>query len=421
MKRAIVVCDLGFGDSSKGAWTDAFCRWHDSSLVVRYGGGPQCSHTVVLPDGRFHRFAQIGAGTFAGARTYLSKYTLIEPYALLNEAAALEKVGVPNALELLRIDGDCPVITPYHWIANRLRETARGKDRHGSTGFGVGELRADQEAGHEILTAENLWSKGSEFVLSRIRNRKIEELRHLEDVNPECHDLFYKLFEQRPSVIAESYHDFARFTNIIQPGNAAKLLATSDTVLYEGHQGVLLDEVHGFAPHNTYTNCTPDNAKALIAEAGGAETTVVGCLRAYATRHGAGPFPSEVVSHNALAPPEPHNRTDPWQGAFRVGHFDAVMARYAIRVVGGIDELAISHLDCFSGCSKPWGMVDHYLADGMVTTSIPSGWRSAHLAEMRKGPVLWTETPILDIERELKMPVTYTAHGPTHEHRRKIK
>jgi adenylosuccinate synthase len=113
-------------------------------------------------------------------------------------------------------------------------------------------------------------------------------------------------------------------------------------MVFEGAQGVMLDEKHGTAPHNTWTNTTFENADTLLDEVGCKDRTRIGCLRSYYTRHGAGPFPTE---DNTLDLPEPHNGNDGFQGKFRVGRFDYQLAAKALEIVKGVDMLSVSHLD----------------------------------------------------------------------------
>src|SRR3954462_3394351 len=120
-RKAIIVVDLAFGDCGKGTIVDFLTRQYEAHTVVRFNGGPQAGHNVVTADGRHHTFAQFGSGSFVpGVRTLLSRFMLIEPYALLNEAAHLEQIGVPDPMSRLFIDGRCLVITPPQQAANRL-------------------------------------------------------------------------------------------------------------------------------------------------------------------------------------------------------------------------------------------------------------------------------------------------------------
>jgi adenylosuccinate synthase len=120
-------------------------------------------------------------------------------------------------------------------------------------------------------------------------------------------------------------------------------IIASGNVVFEGAQGVLLDQCYGFFPYCTRSNCTFKNALQLLSEAGfEGEVVKTGLLRAYGTRHGAGPFPTEDLSLN-VAPC--HNHFNEWQGNFRTGWFDAVLARFALDIVGDLDVLAITNVD----------------------------------------------------------------------------
>jgi adenylosuccinate synthase len=332
VKNCFVVAGLAFGDCGKGSITDFLTRRHSADLVVRYNGAHQASHNVITPEGVHHTFSQFGSGTLAGARTFLSKYILIEPYAIAREADVLRGKGVTGPLSRLAVDPDCVVITPFHKLANRIREAARGEKRHGSVGLGVGEARADQLAGYMIHAGHVSLRQ-----LFELAERKIEEMRPLREAAPE---LFRQMQElDIPDLRADYYGLFGHIQQIAWRWVARE----SDTVIFEGAQGVLLDEIHGFAPYNSWTDCTFGNADKLIAESRSrAEVTRVGVLRSYFTRHGPGPFPTE---RNDFGLAEPHNGTHPYMGPFRTGFFDAVLAKYAIDRCGGVDGIALTHLD----------------------------------------------------------------------------
>ncbi len=131
----------------------------------------------------------------------------------------------------------------------------------------------------------------------------------------------------------EAYTAFAATVSIVDG------LRIEGPCVFEGAQGVLLDEWHGFHPYTTWSTTTFANAETLLA---GAPAYRLGVLRTFTTRHGAGPL---VTEDPALPVTDPNNPTNPWQGAFRVGHFDAVAHRYALDVCGGVDGLALTHLD----------------------------------------------------------------------------
>ncbi len=343
---AILVVDLAFGDAGKGTVVDHLVRRHEARAVVRFNGGPQAAHNVVTDDGRHHTFSQFGSGTFVpGVRTLLSRHVLVEPYAMLNEAAALAERGVGDALERVTIDPRCVVITPAHRAANRLRERARGADAHGTCGIGFGSAVGDSIYRPDLtITAGDLADGG--MVRRRLIASVRQKLARLARVLATADGLDADAL-RRPDWIAHAvdlYAAFAKRVKIVDVTGA--MAATNGPVVFEGAQGVLLDEQHGFHPHTTWSTTTFTNADRVLDEAGipANRRYRMGVLRSYFTRHGSGPFVTEDEGMRE-ALPEPHNDDRGAQGRFRAGAFDSVAARYAIRVAGPVDELAITHMD----------------------------------------------------------------------------
>jgi adenylosuccinate synthase len=356
--RAILVVGLGLGDEGKGSVVDALARRHGARLVVRFNGGPQAAHHVVSPEGRLHCFSQFGAGTLVpGVRTHLARFVAVDPLALANEAAALRTVGVDDALARLTIDPRCVVVTPIHRALNRIRELARGDGRHGSVGLGVGEALLDAErAAVPVVRVGDardparlgarlrlLWRMKIDLAEQLVEGARGPAIDH-ESLDREL----ASLRRSEPiAALASALDHLAHRSGVTLTEELA--LDPREVAIFEGAQGVLLDRDHGFFPYVTPSRTTFAHADTLLAEArwGGAVTRV-GVLRAYATRHGQGPFVTEDVDLTA-ATPDLHNTSHAFQGAFRVGWFDVVAARYALRVVGEVDWLAITNLDRLAG------------------------------------------------------------------------
>ncbi|MCA9790367.1 MAG: adenylosuccinate synthetase [Candidatus Eremiobacteraeota bacterium] len=339
MVRGIIVADLGFGDSGKGTVTDALVRRLGAGLVVRYNGGAQAGHTVVLEDGRFHTFSQLGAGSFvAGVRTYLSRFMVVHPSGLLEEARVLAGKGVSDALERVSIDPRARLITPFHQAANRLREVLRGEDRHGSCGLGVGETmhHSLEHPDEAVVAADLAHPEGLRKKLCRIQQRYWQEF------SGQRRQLVSHPLGAAEVAVLESARAAAGFLELAaRLTSRVESVVPEGTVILEGAQGVLLDEWRGFHPHTTWSTCTFANGLELVREWGG-QSFRLGVVRSYATRHGAGPFPTE---DQGLAWPEPHNRWGPWQEGFRLGWLDAMLLGYAVDACGGLDGLAVTHLD----------------------------------------------------------------------------
>ncbi len=288
------MVDLGYGDAGKGTVVDWLCATRPVHTVVRFNGGAQAAHNVVLRDGRHHTFAQFGAGTFhPGVRTHLSRHVVVDPLALAAEADHLATVGVPDALDRLTVDGDALLATPYHRAANRAREIARGADRHGSCGLGVGEAVAYglahpddaprvADCHHPALLRRRL---------TTLRDRLTAELGPLDA--PPIEDCL------------PAFTGFAGRVAIVDGSWLAGALRTG-TCVFEGAQGVLLDEWHGFHPYTTWSTTTFANVDSLLAEAGRpGDVTRIGVLRVVTTRHGPGPLVTEDPTPAVRRPAQP--------------------------------------------------------------------------------------------------------------------
>lgn len=337
--RGIIVADLGFGDAGKGTVTDALCRSLGARLVVRHNGGAQAGHNVV-ESGRHHTFSQFGAGTFCpGVRTYLSRYMVLHPGGLLEEACVLGRKGVPDALERLSIDPQAKVITPFHQAVNRLREVLRGEARHGSCGLGVGEtVHHSLEHPRQAVLAQDFHSPGT------LRRKLLGIQQHYWQEFADRREALVRDPLAAPELaVLESAAVGENFIELTQRlvSRVQDFSPPEGTVIFEGAQGVLLDEWRGFHPYTTWSTCTFDNALELLKEWGG-EAFRLGVTRTYSTRHGAGPFPTEDPQLRAK---EPHNAWGPWQEGFRQGWLDMVLLRYAVEACGGLDGLALTHLD----------------------------------------------------------------------------
>jgi adenylosuccinate synthase len=451
--RAIIVADLGFGDAGKGSIIDFLARKGRVSTVVRYNGGCQAAHNVVTPDGRHHTFRQFGSGTFvSGVRTHLSRFMLVNPLEIATEAQHLMEVHCRNPYERLSVDENAVIITPFHQDVNRIRERARGDGAHGSCGMGVGETVAMSLARPDtIVRAKDLKDKDlikkklgliREFIKEEFADTAHDETLFLVSGIANVAWSSSQLLDRWADVLFEA----ARHINVVS-GDYLHQFAKEGNLLFEGAQGVLLDEWYGFHPHTTWSTTTFGNAQTLLNEIDyGGEVERLGVLRAYYTRHGTGPFVTEDSSLTRLLP-DSHNGDRGWQGVFRSGWFDFVMARYALSVTGGVDSLVITNLDRFIPISerKVCGAYRFNEADVSLEekTALANVIRdetgsSVFVGDIKKKQVLTDlsyqerltgllkkATPSYEtvvggideyvafIEASLSTPVSMTSHGPT--------
>jgi adenylosuccinate synthase len=417
-RAAFIVVDLGFGDAGKGTIVDYLVRSQGAQLVVRYNGGAQAGHNVVTDDGRHHTFSQLGSGTFVpGVRTHLAATTVLHPTALLVEERHLRRAGVTDALERLTIAREALVTTPFHQAAGRLRELAR-RVRHGSCGVGVGETVLDSLwHPNEVIRARDLCSPKLVRMLERVRWRLLETVRQW-DVEARAE---IDILEDRQVIERwmEGIAPLLQSATIID--DAA--VSLEGTVIFEGAQGVLLDEHCGFHPHTTWSNCTTSHARSFLWDRQFTGTIHrVGVVRPYLTRHGEGPLPSEIAELDCL--PEPHNTSDGWQGRFRRGWADPMLWRYALEATGGVDSLAVTHLDQLALIER-WRVVSRYAEqEGLIEArGLALGQRNDLDHRARLTQALFGARLKLDeldpnrfprwIESELGVPVWLTSFGPT--------
>ncbi len=410
MRRAIITVGLSFGDEGKGATVDHLCRHYGADLVVRYSGGSQAGHNVQLPDGRRHTFSQFGAGTLAGVPTYLGAPVVVNPTALAREAEHLAGMGVSAPYETLTVSPRCLVSTFFHQATNQLRELARGDNRHGSCGHGVGEARNYWlRHGDAAVFVRDLCDRAVlREKLELLRQRLLLDLQGISATVPRDAFRDYDLLGITAEAVAEP---------LLEVGARLRVgeMPDCDTAVFEGAQGVLLDEWYGFHPHTTWSTVTPHFGVEMAARAGAEEVCVLGVVRAYLTRHGAGPFPShdEALTRRVNDEGNPWNR---WQGSLRAGWLDLVLLRYAAAACGALDNLAVSGLDHLEGddcrvcvAYEKWEELP-----------LPPGPDLAHQERLGRAlsdavPVVRPATPegILNALEEIA-PVAVVARGPTH-------
>lgn len=364
--RAWAVVDLGFGDAGKGLLTDSFVRRNKAELVVRFNGGPQAGHNVLCSDGRHHTFSQFGSGSFVrGVKTILSRYVVIHPTALLLEGRILKEKGLSDIFSRILISEGAMLITPYHQAVGRLRELSRGRQRHGSCGVGFGEVvgRSLSSRDH-VLHAGDLFDRASlRRKLLDVKDRMWSEVQMLPEENLGSREALREIscFE-RPKLLESWLEEAIRLVELdVVASESALSLQMRDarSIVFEGAQGILLDERAGFHPYTTWSRCTFENAEELLAEVSpGERIHRIGVTRALAVRHGPGPFPTEDCSLKAIVTAD-HNRPGPWQGEVRYGWFDAVLMRYALDVVGPLDIFAVTHLDV-PGRASEWKLAGSY-------------------------------------------------------------
>ncbi len=346
----VTVCVGGqWGDEGKGKVVDLLCE--SAQMVIRSQGGNNAGHTVVA-GGRTFKFNLVPSGILhPDTVCIIGNGVVLDPKVVLAEVEQLEAAGAD--LRNLVISERAHMIMPYHPVLDRLEEAARGDDRLGTTFRGVGPAYSDK--------------------VRRIGFRvgDLQKLRFLEKkldfVLPLKNEVLVKLYGAPPfaaSAILEEYTDYAtRLERFIQdPFPVVQgALARGERVILEGAQGTMLDLDLGTYPY--VTSSYPSSGGALAGAGIGPRevTSTVGVFKAYATRVGYGPFPTELEGELAEYLRERGVEYGTTTGRpRRVGWFDVPVARYAVGV-NGIDSLAITKLD---------------VLDELETVRICTGYRS---------------------------------------------
>lgn len=327
---AIVTVGLGFGDEGKGTITEYLCHKYGADQVTRYSGGYQAGHTVVLSDGRRHRFSQWGCGTFQNVKTFLDRDVIISPSAMKMEAESLIKNGLVDPYELLKVHPNCLVATPYHVAMNRIQARLNG---HGSCGMGIGTTREYYlEHGNDAITFEDVKELGVlEDKMILLAKRYKEKIKDFPIMDSNEIDF---IIDANPRAVARN---ISLDATPVQIGWGDSY----NTCIFEGSQGILLDETCGFHPHTTWGDVTTKNA--LDSLRPGDKYTTVGITRTYLTRHGNGPFPTysdDFYIHDDA------NEENPWQGSMKCGALDMILLQYA-KKKQYVDSIALTHYDRF--------------------------------------------------------------------------
>ena len=307
--QSSAVIGLGFGDEGKGKVVSYLCPPPSHpALIVRFCGGHQAGHKVMVDWLGTHIFSNFGSGTLQGNPTYWSKFCTVDPHGLLNEYDILKNIGVTPTIF---IDDKCPVTTPLEFMINRALDRKHG---HGSCGVGVGQtLQREQE--HYSLTVGDLqypW----------VLKTKLQLLDKYYTDNPN-----YPIIES--DFDADDFTGFMEICQEFLDCPAVKIVqgmpTRYDRVIFEGAQGLLLDQNFGFFPHVTRSNTGMKN----IAKLGYSNPTIYLVTRAYQTRHGNGPMSNERFSVKVDNPHE-HNSNEGFQGEFRITPLDFNLLKYAI-------------------------------------------------------------------------------------------
>ncbi len=329
----VIVIGAQWGDEGKGKITDLLSRSAD--VVVRYQGGVNAGHTIVVK-GQTFKLHLIPSGIlYPDTQCIIGSGTVIDPKVLIAELDQLETLGISTAN--LLISETAHVTMPYHRLIDQASEEQRGSHKIGTTGRGIGPTYADKSERTGIRILDLMDPIGLREQLGwtiNYKNEILEKLYHLPPLNPE-------------EVIAD-YLEYAERLRKYVVDSSLKIydaIQRRRNILFEGAQGTLLDLDHGTYPYVTSSNPVAGGACVGTGLGPTAIDRVIGVAKAYTTRVGEGPFPTELNGEmgELLCAKGAEFGTTTGRKR-RCGWFDAVIGRYAVRI-NGMDCLAITKLD----------------------------------------------------------------------------
>jgi adenylosuccinate synthase len=361
----VAVVGAQWGDEGKGKIVDWLSERAD--VVVRFQGGHNAGHTLVV-DGVTYKLSLLPSGVVRGKLSLIGNGVVVDPWALLAEIEQIRALGVPVSAETLRIAESCALILPLHGELDRAREAAREKSNEGTgkigtTGRGIGPAYEDKVARRAIRVCDladgaTLEAKVHELLLHHDALRRGFGIAEVEGEK-----LLAELRALAPRLLPFAEPVWLRLAELKRAGRR---------ILFEGAQGAMLDVDHGTYPFVTSSNTLA--AQAALGSGVGPDAVgfVLGICKAYTTRVGAGPFPTELTDEVGRGIGERGKEFGTVTGRpRRCGWFDAVLVRQAVKL-SGIKGLALTKLDVLDGMAA-LKVCTAYALQGQLLHHLPAG------------------------------------------------
>ena len=333
----VTVIGAQWGDEGKGKIVDWLAS--RANAVVRFQGGHNAGHTLVV-GGEVYKLSLLPSGIVRGTLSIIGNGVVLDPWALKAEVEKLAAQGVSITPENFAIADNCPLILPIHRDLDQLRETAAGKGKIGTTGRGIGPAYEDKVGRRAI---------------------RVCDLAHLDSLDPQLdrvcahHDALRAGFGEPPVDRARLIDDLKEIAPFVlqfaQPvwKRLRDVKKEGARILFEGAQGVLLDVDHGTYPFVTSSNTVSGTVASGSGMGPGSAGFVLGIVKAYTTRVGSGPFPTELDDENGQRLGERGHEFGTVTGRKRrCGWFDAVLVRQSC-AISGVTGIALTKLDVLDG------------------------------------------------------------------------
>ena len=416
----VVVVGSQWGDEGKGKIVDWLSERAD--VVVRFQGGHNAGHTLVVGN-KTYKLSLLPSGVVrSGKLSIIGNGVVVDPWALIEEVERLTAQGVTVTPETLKIAENAALILPLHGAVDRAREARRGDDRIGTTGRGIGPAYEDKVGRRAIRLCD---LADPDLLAKRVNSLLVHHnalFRGLDLPEVAAEELIEQLRAIAPKILPFADRVWQRLDDARRQGKR---------ILFEGAQGAMLDVDHGTYPFVTSSNTVSGQAAAGSGIAPGVLGMVLGITKAYTTRVGSGPFPTELDDEIGQRLGERGHEFGTVTGrARRCGWFDAVMVRQAIKI-GGIDGIALTKLDVLDGF-EALQVCTGYDVDGERLEHLPAqpalqararpvyerfeGW-----SDSTQGARSWADLPatavkyIRRIEELIEAPVALLSTSPERE------
>ena len=364
------VIGLQWGDEGKGKIVDILAE--NSDIVVRYSGGANAGHTVIVGDTRFALHLLPSGSVRSGTTCVISNGVVVDPEVLIKgiETLAQKDISLKNRL---LISENAHVVLDYHKMEDQLREESLGKNKIGTTIRGIGPCYADKVGRSHAIRMGDFTDLGKlKEKLQIIIEHKNKMFTALYNAEPIRADEIFNKCKSYAEKLVPFITDTTEFLH--------KSIAEGKSILFEGAQGTMLDLDHGTFPFVTSSNSSSLGMPAGCGVPAKYVDNFTGVVKAYTTRVGAGPFPTELENETGQYIRDKGNEYGTTTGRpRRCGWFDAVVVRYAA-TIGAIDSVAMMHLDTLSGI-KELQICRAYEINGQQTNFFPANTARLALAK----------------------------------------
>ncbi len=376
------IVGLQWGDEGKGKVVDIFAEQHD--IVVRYSGGANAGHTVIIGDNRFALHLLPSGSVRPDIVCVITNAVVVDPDTLIKEIEALAQKNITLTGRLF-ISENAHIVLDYHKKEDQLREESLGKNKLGTTIRGIGPCYADKVGrSHAVRMSdfrnlENLKAKLQTIV--EYKNKTFAALYNAEPISAD------EIFKKCKSYVDKLLPFITDTTEYLH-----KSVVEGKSILFEGAQGTLLDLDHGTFPYVTSSNSSALGMPAGSGIPAKMVNKFIGVAKAYTTRVGAGPFPTEQDNEvGQYIRDKGHEYGTTTGRPRRCGWFDAVAVSYSV-TIGSIDTIALMHLDTLTGL-KEINICRAYKINGKETTFFP-----ANTARLSQASAIYETVPGWDVD-----------------------